>query len=88
MTAASPFSNRARTRGVAERFPVDASILPEMDLGEVVELGAGERGEQRMVEGDLAQHHVVAPTAASSMFQGGTPASAASVSARPGAVTT
>ena len=41
---------------VAERLGLDPAILPEMDLGEVVELGAGERGEERMVEGDLAEH--------------------------------
>ena len=43
---------------VAEGLGVEPSIFPEMDLGEVVELGAGHRGEDRMVEGDLAEHLV------------------------------
>ena len=45
---------------VAERVRVEPPVLPEVDLGEVVELGAGERGEERVVEGDLAEHHVAA----------------------------
>ena len=84
MMAASPFSNRASTRASPSRSAVDASIFPEADLGEIVELSPGQRGEQRMIEGNFAEHHITAPTTASSMFQGATPARPASVSARPG----
>ena len=88
ITAASLFSNRASTRDSPSRLGVDAPIFPEADLGEIVELGPGQRGEQRMVEGDLAEHHVTARPPPPRCSQGDTPASAASVSARPGAVAT
>ena len=61
MMAASPFSNRASTRDSPSRSRIDAPIFPEADLGEIVELSAGQRREQRMIEGDLAEHHVTTP---------------------------
>ena len=73
---------------VAQPIGVDAPILPEADLGEIVELGAGQRGEQRMVEGDLAEHHVARRPPLRRCSRAATPARPASVSARPGAVAT
>ena len=71
ITAGSPPSNRATTRASPSAAVVEPPILPEVDLGEVVELGAGEGGEQRVVEGDLAEHRRRGRPAASSTSQGG-----------------
>src|SRR3954453_16364286 len=37
------------------------AMFPEMDFGEVAEPGVGERGKERMLEIDLAQHRVSGP---------------------------
>ena len=33
-------------------------VLEEANLGEIVELSRGQRGEQRVIEGDFAEHDV------------------------------